>query len=140
MKTLVEKTQELRETFSIVDTPELFFMTLFFYTPQANNFLPEWKTPENKIAGCQSEAWLRIAENNGTIEICGFGTAKTTAAILGIVEFLYSGVTMNEMKNEDFTIWQEIKLLEGLSFNRANGLSDVIAKIKNFVNSYGPQN
>jgi cysteine desulfuration protein SufE len=88
------------------------------------------KNDINLVRGCQSSAWLIVEKNNDHIEIRGDADGLITKGTMALLMQLYSGVSIEEMKQEDFVILEELEIAKHLSPNRANGLIKIIEKIK----------
>jgi len=95
--------------------------------------MPEkYKTPENLISGCESDAWL-ISEldSDNRMRLQADSQARVIRGLLHIVFTAYQHKTPNEILAFDIeAFFTQLGLMEHLSPSRGNGLRAIVAKIK----------
>lgn len=128
--TLEQRKQKLREDFKILPTWEDKFLYLLDMTREVNPLPDPHKTQETYIQGCQSDAWLLVRQEERNIHIRGDAAAITTKGIIGLLIFLYSGISPEELKEEDFKIFEELHIINHLSPNRVNGFYQMIGRLR----------
>ena len=99
-------------------------------------FPEEKKTEDRLISGCQSRVWLDCEAKDGKLFFTADSDAIITKGIISLLISVYSGRTAEEIANDDFGFVNEIGLSENLSPTRANGLSSMIATIKQKAHDY----
>ncbi len=132
---LTERKQQLIEDFATLQTWDDRFSYLIDLGKQLPLFPQEKKNDETRVRGCQSDAWLFVENKDGVIEISGDADGLITKGMIALVIWLYSGSTMEEMGQEDFSILKDIGMIEQLSMHRANGFTNMIEKIKTVCHS-----
>ena len=88
------------------------------------------KTDDNIIKGCQSKVWLHAEKNNGLIEFYADSDAIITKGIVSLLIRTFSNQKPEEIINASLDFIDKIGLRQHLSPNRANGLNNMIKKIK----------
>ncbi len=83
----------------------------------------------NKIKGCQSQVWLVPAFEEGHIIFNGDSDASIVKGIVGILLYVYSGSTPDDILATKPDFIEQIGLREHLSMMRANGLSSMLKQI-----------
>ena len=92
-------------------------------------FPEEKKTEDRLIKGCQSRVWLDAELRDGLLWFTADSDAIITKGIISLLISVYSGLTPEEIADDDFAFIGEIGLKENLSPTRANGLVSMINKI-----------
>ncbi|MBO4434940.1 MAG: SufE family protein [Bacteroidales bacterium] len=93
-------------------------------------FPEEKKTEDRLIKGCQSRVWLDAELRDGLLWFTADSDAIITKGIISLLISVYSGLTPEEIADDDFAFIGEIGLKENLSPTRANGLVSMINTIK----------
>ena len=93
-------------------------------------FPEEKKTEDRLIKGCQSRVWLDAELRDGLLWFTADSDAIITKGIISLLISVYSGLTPEEIADDDFAFIGEIGLRENLSPTRANGLVSMINTIK----------
>ena len=88
------------------------------------------KTDDNIIKGCQSKVWLHAQENDGIVEFSADSDAIITKGIISLLIRTFSGQKPQDIIESDLDFIDKIGLRQHLSPNRANGLNNMIKKIK----------
>ena len=93
-------------------------------------------TETNKVRGCASQVWLLThVKPNGatgpTLTFDGDSDAHIVRGLIAIVIALYSGKSAREiMKIDALDLFDRIRLREGLTPQRSNGLRSMIERIR----------
>ena len=123
--------EELIENFSYLDNWEDRYSYLIDLGNNLENLPEEYKTPEWKVQGCQSQVWLVPQFQDGKIHFLGDSDAILVRGLISIVLMIYNDKSPSEIKNiaiED--IFAKLGLEENLSPSRRNGLMSMVSKIK----------
>ncbi len=96
--------------------------------------LPEEKTRENRITGCQSQVWLKVDTSHKDIFV--FTLDSDSMMVKGVGTFVASAFShctkeqINKIKFEDFK-----PLAAKLTYQRQRGLQSMINKIHEVTNA-----
>ncbi len=123
--------EELIDNFSYLDNWEDRYSYLIDLGNELENLSAEYKTPEWKVQGCQSQVWLVPQFQNGKLHFLGDSDAILVRGLISIVLMIYNDKSPSEIKNiaiED--IFAKLGLEENLSPSRRNGLMSMVSKIK----------
>ena len=123
--------EELIENFSYLDNWEDRYSYLIDLGNELENLPTEYKTPEWKVQGCQSQVWLVPQFQNGKLHFLGDSDAILVRGLISIVLMIYNDKSPSEIKSiaiED--IFAKLGLEENLSPSRRNGLMSMVSKIK----------
>ncbi len=123
--------EELIENFSYLDNWEDRYSYLIDLGNELENLPTEYKTPEWKVQGCQSQVWLVPQFQDGKLHFLGDSDAILVRGLISIVLMIYNDKSPSEIKNiaiED--IFAKLGLEENLSPSRRNGLMSMVSKIK----------
>ena len=91
------------------------------------------KTDDNIIKGCQSKVWLHAQENDGIVEFSADSDAIITKGIVSLLIRTFSNQRPDDIINASLDFIDKIGLRQHLSPNRANGLNNMIKKIKHLL-------
>ncbi len=130
MSAIETKQQELIDEFAIYDD----WMEKYEYIIELGKELPlidaEKRTNDRLIEGCQSKVWLDASEKNGKIYFTADSDAIITKGIIGLLIRVFDGEPAEEIAKADLQFISEIGLQEHLSPTRANGLANMVKRIK----------
>ena len=133
MKTLKEAQEEVVEEMLMFDD----WLDKYSYLIDLGatlETLPESaRTEDNLIKGCQSRVWLDCNKEGNIIYFRADSDALITKGIIALLVRVYSGRTLEEIREDDFSFLDSIGLKENLSPTRAGGLNAMIAKIKSYA-------
>ena len=88
------------------------------------------KTDDNIIKGCQSKVWLHAEQDEGMIRFYADSDAIITKGIVSLLIRTFSNQKPEDIINASLDFIDKIGLRQHLSPNRANGLNNMIKKIK----------
>jgi len=94
------------------------------------------KTESNLIKGCQSKVWMYCEYKNKKLYFYGDSDALITKGLVALIITLYSGLSAEEILNENTDLFKQIGLREQLSMTRSNGLNMMLEKIQKYGQKY----
>lgn len=95
------------------------------------NVIPEQdKSDDLLIEGCQSRVWLKSEVNNGQMYYFADSDAIITKGIISLLIKVMSGETPKTIATENLFFIEKIGLQEHLSPTRANGLLEMVKRMK----------
>jgi cysteine desulfuration protein SufE len=89
--------------------------------------LPEQKTNENRIIGCQNRVWLNFEKSEDKIIITGESDSRLVSGLIAILINIYNNKTQKEIKIIG-TNWIQNNDLN-LSMTRIKGLDSMLKRI-----------
>jgi len=124
-----EAQQELLEEFEMFDN----WMDRYQYIIDLGKALPvfpeEWKTPEYKIEGCQSQVWIRPEVRDGRIHLDAISDAAIVSGLIALLLRIYNDRTPQEILDTPPNFLSELGLDKHLSPTRSNGLHAMLERI-----------
>ena len=131
---------EIIEEFDIFDT----WMDKYEYLIELGKSVPkineENKKEENIIKGCQSKVWLHAEKQDGLVRFYADSDAIITKGIISLLIRIFSNQKPEDIINADTDFIDKIGLRQHLSPNRANGLNNMIKKIKFYAIAFSKTN
>ena len=131
---------EIVEEFDIFDT----WMDKYEYLIELGKSVPkineENKKEENIIKGCQSKVWLHAEKQDGFVRFYADSDAIITKGIISLLIRIFSNQKPEDIINADTDFIDKIGLRQHLSPNRANGLNNMIKKIKFYAIAFSKTN
>ena len=131
---------EIVEEFDIFDT----WMDKYEYLIELGKSVPqineENKKEENIIKGCQSKVWLHAEKQDGLVRFYADSDAIITKGIISLLIRIFSNQKPEDIINADTDFIDKIGLRQHLSPNRANGLNNMIKKIKFYAIAFSKTN
>ena len=95
------------------------------------NLIPEQdKSDDLLIEGCQSRVWLKSEVNNGQMYYFADSDAIITKGIISLLIKVMNGETPSTIAKENLFFIEKIGLQEHLSPTRANGLLEMVKRMK----------
>lgn len=131
---------EIVEEFDIFDT----WMDKYEYLIELGKSVPkineENKKEENIIKGCQSKVWLHAEKQDGLVRFYADSDAIITKGIISLLIRAFSNQKPEDIINSSLDFIDDIGLRQHLSPNRANGLNNMIKKIKFYAIAFSKTN
>ena len=131
---------EIVEEFDVFDT----WMDKYEYLIELGKSVPkiseENKKEENIIKGCQSKVWLHAKKKEGLVRFYADSDAIITKGIISLLIRTFSNQKPEDIMNASLDFIDEIGLRQHLSPNRANGLNNMIKKIKFYAIAFSKTN
>jgi len=92
----------------------------------------EW-TDDTRIRGCQSEAHVRIAVEDGLIHMVGAADAKLVQGLMGVLSIALEGLAPAQAVLVPVDFAEEMGLLNSLTPSRSNGFRNMYDKVMNEI-------
>lgn len=124
-KNIEERKDEIIKKFKNFDSWEDRYRQLIHYGKTLKPLNDEERKEENLVPGCLSRVWLHHELNEGNIIFKADSDAAITKGIIGVLVYVYSDATPEEVINMAPTFLQEIGINDHLSMNRRNGLANM---------------
>ncbi|MBA2816954.1 cysteine desulfuration protein SufE [Candidatus Pantoea persica] len=107
----------------------LYIIELGVKLPESSESLHQ---PENVIAGCQSQVWIRMTpQPDGTIAFEGDSDAAIVKGLIALVFSLYKNLTPADIVALDVRHWfEELALPQHLTPSRSQGMEAMIRSIR----------
>lgn len=90
----------------------------------------EFKTEENIIQGCQSRVWLHSEKNGEAVFYSADSDAIITKGMVALMIRVFDGQNAKDILEAKLDFINKIGLIEHLSPTRANGLVNMIKRMK----------
>lgn len=124
------KQQEIIDEFALFDD----WMEKYEHIIELGKDLPliddAKKTEDRLIEGCQSRVWLDATVENDTMHLTADSDAIITKGIIGLLIRVLNNESPESIAKADLHFIGDIGLAEHLSPTRANGLANMVKKIK----------
>ncbi|CAI8359885.1 MAG: Cysteine desulfuration protein SufE [Owenweeksia sp. TMED14] len=130
METILAREEDIIEEFSFFDDWMDKYTYLISLGKDLAKMIPESKTPENQIKGCQSQVWLNAKINENSIFFEADSDAIITRGMIALLLRVVQGQKPEEIAVYEFKFLQEIGLTAHLSPSRANGLLSMVKQIR----------
>ncbi len=131
---------DIVEEFDVFDT----WMDKYEYLIELGKSVPkineENKKEENIIKGCQSKVWLHAEKQDGLVRFYADSDAIITKGIISLLIRTFSNQKPEDIINASLDFIDDIGLRQHLSPNRANGLNNMIKKIKFYAIAFSKTN
>lgn len=128
--------EEIIDEFGIFDS----WMDKYEYIIELGKNVPKIseddKIDENIIKGCQSKVWLHAKKSNGLVQFYADSDALITKGIISLLIRVLSNQKPSDIIQANLDFIDKIGLRQHLSVNRANGLNNMIKKIKFYAIGY----
>jgi cysteine desulfuration protein SufE len=118
---------ELLQNLNSLETAEEKYEYLIELGGNLPKLLPEQKTNENRIIGCQNRVWLNFENNENCVIITGESDSRLVSGLIAILISLYSNKTKEEIKLMGYDYIQKSDL--NLSMTRIKGLDSMLKRI-----------
>lgn len=93
----------------------------------------KYQIPANLVHGCTSQVWLIVEEKDGKLYFHGTSDAIIVKGLVYMILEIFSGASIDELKEVDMDIVHELKLAEVITPNRQSGVIGMIKKIKEYA-------
>ncbi|WP_444677708.1 SufE family protein [Halomonas sp. E19] len=121
--------QALREEFELFDNWMDRYQYIIDMGKQLPPFPEEWKTPELKIQGCQSNVWVHHRRDGDVIHFEAVSDAAIVSGLIAVLMRIYNDRPPEEIRATSPHFLQDLGLDKHLSPTRSNGLHAMLAKI-----------
>lgn len=116
--------------FGKIESPEALYHALIALGQKQPRLASKYKRAENKIAGCQSTAYIQTEFKDGLIYFHIEADALISAGMAQLVSHLYSGESPEVILTCPPECFKTIGLESALSPSRSNGLSQILLRCK----------
>jgi len=140
MKTIDELENEIVDEFSFFDNWEDKYEYLIELGKKLGVFPEEERNDENKVRGCQSNAWLVARGNNGSISFIADSDSTIVRGLISLLIRVLSGQSPDDIVNAKLEFIDKIGLRQHLAQTRANGLASMIKQMKMYALGYKMKN
>ena len=82
----------------------------------------EQKNEENRVQGCQTNAWVVAEKNNGRMQYYVDSDSLIVKGMLNVLADILSNHTSQEISDSEWTLWEQAGILENLTESRNNGI------------------
>ena len=129
--------QELIEEFQEVDDKRERLEMLFELADEVVE-LPqsEW-SDATRVRGCQSEAHVRVAFEEGLVHLLGAADAKMVQGLMGILSIALDGLTPSQAVLIPPQFAEDMGLTNTLTPSRSNGFRNMYDKVMNEIRQHG---
>jgi len=93
----------------------------------------KYQIPSNLVHGCTSQVWLICEQVDNKLIFKGTSDAIIVKGLVYMILKIFSGSTIDELKDIDMDIVHELKLSEIITPNRQSGVIGMIKKIKEYA-------
>ena len=139
MATISEIEKEVIEDFELFESWEEKYQYIIELGQQLPELDTKYKIDENKIKGCQSSVWLNSYEKNGNIFFEADSDSTFVKGEIALLIRVLSGQQPEEIINTELKFIDELGLRQHIAVTRANGLANMIKKMKIYAIAYGAQ-
>ena len=121
--------QELQDEFEMFDNWMDRYQYIIDMGKQLPPFPDEWKTPERKIQGCQSNVWMHYRRKGDVLHFDAISDAAIVSGLIAVLLRIYSGRPAGEICATSPHFMQDLGLDKHLSPTRSNGLHAMLKTI-----------
>ncbi len=129
----LEKITRIKEKFSSLHTPQERYTYLIELGRALPPFPDHLKTPDNLVAGCQSQLFLHASCDSGRMHFLGQSDALISAGLCALLLEAYNDCSPQTVLLNPPIFLQEIGIFAALSPTRSNGLVHIYLKMKLFT-------
>ncbi len=131
-----EITQQIEEDFSYLEDWDSKYEYIIELGKNLQLIPEEFRVEENKVPGCQSQVWVKSEIKDGLMYFSADSDAIITKGLISLLIKVFSGQKPEDIVNADLTFLDKIGMKEHLSPTRANGLMNMVKKIKEEAKKY----
>ncbi len=131
--TINEIQDEVIEEFSLFDDWMDKYEHIISFGKELPPLPEDKKTEDNLVKGCQSKVWLEASKEGNTLHFEADSDAIIAKGIIGLLIRILSNQPAQDIAHADLYAIDKIGLKDHLSPNRANGLSNMIKKLKMYA-------
>jgi len=133
MSTIEQRVEEIKEDLDFFDDELAKYEYIIDLGKKLEEFDEKDKTPENIVHGCTSQVWLTCENKDGKLYFYGTSDAIIVKGLVYMILQIFSGSTIQELKDVDMDIVHELNLSEVITPNRQSGVIGMIKKIKEYA-------
>ncbi|MCH4562839.1 MULTISPECIES: SufE family protein [Halomonas] len=121
--------RELLDEFEIFDNWMDRYQYIIDMGKQLPDFPEEWKTPERKIQGCQSNVWMHHCRDGEVLHFDAVSDAAIVSGLIAVLMRIYNDRPATEIRSTSPHFLKDLGLDKHLSPTRSNGLNSMLARI-----------
>ena len=133
MSSIEERVKEIKEDLDFFDDELAKYEYIIDLGKKLEEFNESDKIPANIVHGCTSQVWLTHEIKDGKIYFRGTSDAIIVKGLVYMILKIFSGSTIQELKDIDMDIVHELKLSEVITPNRQSGVIGMMKKIKEYA-------
>ena len=133
MSTIEQRVEEIKDDLDFFDDELAKYEYIIDLGKKLEEFDEKDKTPENIVHGCTSQVWLTCENKNGKLYFYGTSDAIIVKGLVYMILQIFSGSTIQELRDVDMDIVHELNLSEVITPNRQSGVIGMIKKIKEYA-------
>ncbi|MCT7610455.1 SufE family protein [Aliarcobacter butzleri] len=133
MSTIEQRVEEIKDDLDFFDDELAKYEYIIDLGKKLEEFDEKNKTPENIVHGCTSQVWLTCENKDGKLYFYGTSDAIIVKGLVYMILQIFSGSTIQELKDVDMDIVHELNLSEVITPNRQSGVIGMIKKIKEYA-------
>ena len=137
--TITDVQAEIADDFAFLGDWEERYAHIIELGRSAPPFPAEFKTEDNRVAGCQSQVWLVPRIENGLLHFQAASDALISGGLVQLAVKVYSGHPPADVLHTPPVFIDSIGMKGNISPVRLNGLSSVIKKMKMYALAYQSQ-
>lgn len=129
-KSCITKQNEIKRIFLLCNTEEEKYQKIMEWGRELTKLDNQFKTPENRVKGCQSTLFLHTFRHEGLLFFEGESDALISAGLAAILIKVYSGETPETILKCPPSYLEELGISASLTPSRANGLYSIHLRMK----------
>ncbi|MCT7568606.1 SufE family protein [Aliarcobacter butzleri] len=133
MSTIEQRVEEIKDDLDFFDDELAKYEYIIDLGKKLEEFDEKDKTPENIVHGCTSQVWLTCENKDVKLYFYGTSDAIIVKGLVYMILQIFSGSTIQELKDVDMDIVHELNLSEVITPNRQSGVIGMIKKIKEYA-------
>ena len=133
MNIIEKRVEEIKEDLEFFDDELAKYEYIIDLGKKLEEFNESDKIPANIVHGCTSQVWLTHEIKDGKIYFRGTSDAIIVKGLVYMILKIFSGSTIEELKDIDMDIVHELKLSEVITPNRQSGVIGMMKKIKEYA-------
>lgn len=133
MKTINELQDQILEEFSLFTDWTEKYQHIIDMGESIPVIDPQYKDEQHLIKGCQSDVWLHAEKVGDKLHFTADSDAAITKGIISMFLRVYNDHSPQEILDSELYLLEKIDLQSHLSPNRANGLLQMLKKIKDYA-------
>jgi cysteine desulfuration protein SufE len=124
------KQESVKQLFSGASAPEEKYQVLVDLGKGQPRLLPEEKTEQARVRGCQSLTYLKTVYEGGRLYFYTESDALISAGLGQLLTMVYSGEPPEVVLSCPPTYIEELGIKASLSPGRANGLANILLRLR----------
>ena len=131
------KINEIKDMFELFDDPMDKYTQIIELGKKNIPLENKYKNEENRIYGCTSLAWVRVAKENNTYIIFIDSDTFIVKGLLSIIKYIVDGSEAKQIEALNIqSILSDIGLEESITSQRTNGFLNALEMIKTQIKKY----